>query len=154
MKDLSHIEKFLLPTAYRMYGMWLIVAGIPAVLVVFSVIILSFKEGTDQSYWDIWGGYFIHIPISVGLFWTLFAAEKQEDEMYTALRLKATLHGIRFIFIAILFLPVFSIVSALWRETAVTPPNLGGNLAIVSLLLLYANVTYWHLKRKALSDEE
>ena len=154
MKNLSQIELFLLPSAYRKRGFQLIFIGFPLAIVLMSLLVINWNSIETKLYLDEWIGYLFHIPISLGLFWILFATEKDEDEMYLSLRLKATFHGIRFAFIAILFLPVISLISAWVFGNEFKTVDIGGNLAVVSLLLLYTNVSYWFLKKKALQDEE
>lgn len=154
MKDMENIEKFLLPTQFRKYGFLLILGGIPSILAFMSIIVLRQSDEFAQNYWNHWGGFLLHIPISMGLFWIFFAAEADEDEMYLSLRLKAAFHGIRFIFIALLMLPVFSILRTAIMGTEFRFPEIGGNLAVVTLLLVYANTTYWWFKKQAKADEE
>jgi hypothetical protein len=154
MKDLHIINQFLLPSHYRRYGWYLLIAGVPTVLVLFTLLIFNWSSEAFRTYWNEWGGYLLHIPLSLGLFWTLFASEKDEDEMYQALRLKATFHGIRFIFLAMLLLPGISLARHWFTDSALQTPDVGGNLAVVTLLLLYANVAYWWMKKKEASDEE
>lgn len=154
MKNLDQIEKFLLPYAYRKRGFVLMGAGLPLVFLVMSLLVINYDNDEVMNYWHEWSGYVLHIPISLGLFWILFASEREEDEMFLSLRLKATFHGIRFIFSAVLFLPIISMISAFGFGNELKTINVGGNLAIVSLLLLYANISYWYLKRKLFKDEK
>jgi len=154
MKSLENIEKFLLPSRFRKYGYFLILGGIPIILALMNIIVLQQPEENRQFFLDHWGGFLLNIPLSVGLFWILFASETNQDEMYLNLRLKATFHSIRYTFIAILILPVFSIIRSSITGIAFRFPEIGGNLAVVTLLLLYANVAYWWFKRKANQDEE
>jgi hypothetical protein len=90
----------------------------------------------------------------VGLFFLLFSREKEEDEMYMALRFKAMMHGIRFTFVAILFFPAWVWASTLWSGHPYHFPEVGGNLAVVTLLLFYANATYGYFKYQLAKDEE
>ncbi len=154
MKNFDHIERFLLPPTFRKYGFLLIGAGLPLLFLVMTVLVINQNSAEVMHYWGEWSGYLLHIPISLGLFWVLFAAEREEDEMFLSMRLKATFHGIRFAFIAVLFLPVISMISAWGFGNELKTIDVGGNLAVVSLLLLYSNVSYWYLKLKALKDEE
>ena len=154
MKSLVKIQDFLLPNSYYRYGLILLITGIPLVIVLMTVVVFSADEPEFKTYWDQWGGYLLHIPLSIGLFWMLFARETDEDEMYMLLRLKATFHGIRFIFIAILFLPGLSMVWGWYKDLPYKMPDIGGNLAVVTLLLAYAYGSYWWMKRKLAQDEE
>ena len=154
MKSLSEIQNFLLPHSYHRYGLMILITGVPIVLLMMTVIVFNIDEPEFKSFWDYWGGYLLHAPLSLGLFWMLFAKEKEEDEMYLMLRLKATFHGIRFIFIAILFLPGLSMVWAWYQHRPIELPDIGGNLAVVTLLLAYAYGAYWWMKKKQEQDEE
>ena len=154
MNRLDQIEKFLLPHGYRRNGFMLIALGLPVILLMMTTLVINKESDVVMSYWKEWSGYLLHIPISLGLFWILFAAEQQEDEMFLSMRLKATFHGIRFAFIAVLFLPVISLISFWVFGNELKTIDVGGNLAVVSLLLLYANISYWYLKMKASKDEE
>lgn len=154
MKNLDQIKKFLLPSHFRKRGYVLLITGLPLVLLIMSVLVLNKNNEAAMDYWSEWNGYLLHIPIAIGLFWILFASEDEEDEMFLSLRLKATFHAIRFIFIWILFLPVISMISTFGFGNELKKIDVGGNLAVVSLLLLYANISYWYLKKKALQDEE
>lgn len=151
---MHNINNFLLPYSYRKRGLYLIFLGIPAVLLLFTTIVFQVNSPEFKSYWDHFGGYLLHLPLSIGLFWLLFAIEKEEDEMYQNLRMKATFHGIRFIFIAILFLPAFSLLRSLLTDTPLRLPDIGGNMAVVTLMLTYANASYYIMKRKLKKDEE
>jgi len=153
MKSFIKVEQFLLPKQYRKYGWILLFGGIPFVLFVFSIIIFQVDSQEFANYWDEFGGYLLHVPISLGLFWLLFSQEKEEDEFYQLLRLKSTFHGIRFIFIAVLMLPVFSFLISLLFSYELKMIDLGGPLAVVSLLLAYANGSYWILKNKSMNEE-
>lgn len=153
MKDFTNINDFLLPPVFRKYGLLLIFGGIPAVLLFMTILVLNMQDPKTGEYWSEWGGYLLHIPISMGLFWMLFASEHEEDEMYLTLRLKAMFHGIKFIFVAILMLPLFSLASySFGISDQLKAPDIGGNLAVVSLLLAYAYGSYWWLKRQFISD--
>lgn len=154
MKNLNQIEKFLLPQSYRKRGYVLLSVGAPVVLIIMSIFVINYESDGIMEYWGEWSGYLMHFPISLGLFWILFASELDEDEMFLSMRLKATFHGIRFVFIAMLFLPIISMISAFGFGNQLKSIDLGGNLAVVSLLLLYSNISYWYLKRKTLKDEE
>ena len=154
MKSFVEIEKFLLPNRYKKYGRRVLVLGIPVVLSIFSLVVFQIDSRVFIEYWDEFGGYLLHIPLSLGLFWILFSHEKEEDEMYHLIRLKAMFHGIRFIFVAILMLPGFALVNNLITGDPVSMPNIGGNLAVVTLMLVYANGSYWYMKRKLHQDEE
>ncbi len=154
LKTMENINQYLLPYRFKRLGYYLIIAGIPLVLAIFTLLVFQVDSSAFKVYWDEFGGYFLHLPLSLGLFWILFSTEKGEDEMFLQLRLKATFHGIRFIFIAILFLPVFGLFNNLISEAPVSLPDIGGNLAVVTLLLAYANGAYWYFKRKLEKNEE
>ena len=154
MKSLNPIEDYLLPTAYRKYSYYLLVGGIPLIIILFTLSLLLFRQANVPALWDEFGGFALHLPISIGLFWMLFAREQYEDEMFLQLRLKATFHGIRFIFIGVLALPIIIWIKSYGEENLLTMPDIGGNLAVVSLMLVYANGTYWMLKRNLQKDEE
>lgn len=128
--------------------------GFPVAIILLSILVINWNSPQIEPYMDEWKGYLIHIPISLGLFWILFASEKEEDEMFLNLRLKATFHGIRFVFAGVIFLPVISMISVWGFGNEFKSIDVGGNLAVVSLLLLYTNISYWFLKKKAEQDEE
>ncbi len=151
MKNLNDLNQILFPTKFKLWGKILLIGGVPLSLLMITLLVFMLpSEMSDKfpDFWDEWGLFIIHIPISVGLFWMLFAREKDEDEMYLTLRLKATIHGIRFIFIAILMLPLFSNLTALFLDKVIGVPDIGGNLAVVTLLLVYANGAYYMLKKE------
>jgi hypothetical protein len=130
----------------------MIISGIPTLLILLSLIVIATGSRSFSAIWDEWGGFVLHIPISIGLFWILFAKETAEDEMYFGLRLKAMFHGVRFVFAAFIFLPFISIVRMAFGYE-LTQIDVGGNLAVVSLLLLYANGSYWIMKKKMEREE-
>ena len=154
MKDLTNVKNWLLPMSYRKYGVYLIAAGIPLVIFVFTFIVVQSEKDMGSRMWDLFGSYFLHVPLSLGLFWMLFSAEQEEDELFTELRLKAAFHAIRFTFIAILFLPGLALLKSWYTGEVFEMPEIGGNLAVVTLLLFYANVSYWYMKSQVEKDEE
>ena len=81
MKNLSQIEKFLLPSVYRKRGFQMLFLGFPLAIFLLSVLVINWNSAQTEPYLDEWKGYLIHIPISLGLFWILFASEKEEDEI-------------------------------------------------------------------------
>ncbi|CAD5250609.1 MULTISPECIES: hypothetical protein [unclassified Imperialibacter] len=130
------------------------IGGIPLVLLAFTVVVMTGAMDRFSAFWSGWGLFFLHVPLSIGLFFLLFAREKEEDELFLALRFKAMMHGIRFTFVAMLFLPMMAWVSAIWRGMPYHFPEVGGNLAVVTLLLLYSNATYGYFKYQLAKDEE
>lgn len=154
MKNLDHIESFLLTPSYRKWGWVLLIGGLPLVLLVFTLVVMLGAIENFSAFWSAWGLFFLHVPLSVGLFFLLFSKEKEEDEMYLALRFKAMMHGIRFTFAAMLFLPLLAWISAIWKGIPYHLPEVGGNLAVVTLLLLYSNATYGYFKYQLAKDEE
>ncbi len=154
MKNLDQIEAFLLATSFKKWGWILLIGGIPVVLLIFTSIVMLGNMSHFAGFWESWGLFFLHIPLSLGLFFLLFAKEKNEDEMFLALRFKAMMHGIRFTFIAILLFPLLVGASNLWNSEPYHFPEVGGNLAVVTLLLFYTNVTYWYFKFQLAKDEE
>ena len=98
MKDLEKIEIFLLSTSYKRLGLWVIMLGLPVVLLLATLLVFTLPDGIFPGFWDEWGLFLLHIPLSAGMYLILFSKEKEEDEMYQMLRLKALMHGVRFVF--------------------------------------------------------
>ncbi len=151
MKDLHN---FLLPFPYRRRGLYLIFLGTPLLLLLLSTVVFQVNTDDFKMYWDDFGGYLLHAPLSLGLFWLLFSVEKDEDEMFQQLRMKAIFHGIRFTFTAVLFLPAFGLLKSLFTNAPMALPDIGGNMAVVTLMLTYANASYYLMKKRLKKDEE
>jgi hypothetical protein len=154
MKNLDQIESFLLTPSYRKWGWILLIGGIPLVLLIFTAVVMTGAMDRFSAFWSGWGLFFLHVPLSIGLFFLLFSKETNEDEMFLALRFKAMMHGIRFTFAAMLLFPLMTWVSTIWTGQPYHFPEVGGNLAVVTLLLLYSNATYGYFKYQLAKDEE
>ena len=112
----------------------------------FTVEILAL--GIDIELLDEFGLFIIHLPLSLGLYLILFSKEKNEDEFYLSLRLKSISRGVVILIIAIAMLPLLSNIFNLIVGENIALPDVGGNLAFFTLLLIYSNLVYWYNKRK------
>ena len=149
-KSLSFERDSLLPHRYRKIGIWTCGLGVPVVLLINSLLLITLD--LDPRYWDEWGLYLIHVPLSVGLYWILFAEEKNEDEFYLSLRLRAIARGVMMIIVAIAMLPVIASVRSLIIGREIVLPDAGGNMAVCTLLLIYANAAYFFNKSRIATD--
>jgi hypothetical protein len=151
MRQFENVEKYLLNRQNRKLAKWIIIAA-PILWIIFGVfsVVMSSQMGTSriQELWQEWGLFLFHLPVSVALYMTIMSREEEEDEMYTRLRLEAMLHGVRFIFFGILAVGlVGSVASSVWNRE-LTLASVGGEMAVVTLLLVYANASYFFLKRQ------
>lgn len=150
-KNLDVDENFLLAHRYRRLGVWICILTFPAVLPLNSVLLLAFD--LDTAYWDEWGLYMIHVPLSLGLYLILFSREKQEDELYLNLRLRSLAYGVYSTVVAVALLPVFASLSSLVAGRGIVLPDLGGNMAVCTLLLIVANLAYFYNKFRIARDD-
>lgn len=155
MKELlPHIK--LLPYRYKRYGLWVLVIGIPAVvLLTFGFIGIGLLSGND-AFFEEWSYPLIHYPIVVGLALLNFSEEKKEDEMVQHIRYQAFMTGVFYLIIALLLLPFFTNVYGLLRGKELSVPDVGGMFGATVMLLVY---TYLFFKinlyrtRKALETD-
>lgn len=147
----------LLPYTYKKYGFWILILGLPIV----AAIVYLFKSTgliTDsRSFFDEWNDTLVYYPIIIGMALLVFSEEKQEDEMVQSLRYKAFVSGVFFLVIALLFLPVFSIIVDSVRGRSLGMPDVGGMLGTLFLLLLYTYISFkynLYRTRKALETDE
>ena len=144
-------RNILLPHCFRKIGMLIFFLGIPAVLLLTSLFVLLFN--ISFAFWDEWGLYLMHVPLSFGLYLVLFSEEKNEDEFYLSLRLRSIASGVIAIVSAMALLPFY--MNVLWliigRDTAL--PDIGGNMAVCTLLLAYANGAYLYNKSLIEKDD-
>lgn len=70
-KKLDVDNNFLLAHHYRRWGVWICILAIPAALLLNSALLLVFN--LDPAYWDEWGLYMMHVPLSLGLYLILFS---------------------------------------------------------------------------------
>ena len=147
----------LLPYRYKRYGLWVLIAGIPALtLLTFALISLGLIPRND-AFFDEWSKPIVYYPIIIGLALLNFSEEKEEDEMVQHLRYQAFMLGVLFLIVGLLMLPLFTNVVRLLEGKAAGMPDVGGMLGALSLLLFY---TYIYLRirlhqvRKALETDE
>ncbi|MER2999403.1 hypothetical protein [Pontibacter populi] len=147
----------LLPYTYKKYGFWILILGLPIV----AAIVYLFKSTgliTDsRSFFDEWNDTLVYYPIIIGMALLVFSEEKQEDEMVQSLRYKAFVSGVFFLVIALLFLPVFSIIVDSVRGRSLGMPDAGGMLGALFLLLIYTYASFkynLYRTRKALETDE
>jgi len=145
MKTLRIETDYLLAPKYRKVGKLVCIFGW-LVIVPFTVGILAL--GIDIELLDEFGLFIIHLPLSLGLYLILFSKEKNEDEFYLSLRLKSISRGVVILIIAIAMLPLLSNIFNLIVGENIALPDVGGNLAFFTLLLIYSNLVYWYNKRK------
>ncbi len=152
-KSLSFEKDSLLAHRYRRLGLWICILAIPAGLLIKSLLLITLN--LDSHYWDEWGLYTMHLPLSLGLYLILFSEERQEDEFYLSLRLHAVARGVIMIVTAEALLPVFANLSNLVvrREAILILPDVGGNMAVCTLLLFYANLAYAYNKHRTAKDD-
>ena len=144
-------KDFLLHPRYRRVGMWICLLAIPTVVVIDRVLRLAFNLGF--KYWIEWGLYMMHLPLSIGLYLMLFSQEKNEDEFYLSLRLRAIARGVIMIVSAVALLPVFANLHSFIIEREIMLPDVGGNMAVCTLLLVYANFAYAYSKSRIAQDD-
>ncbi len=150
-KNLDVDENFLLAHRYRRIGVWVCILGIPVVLfLVFAVMIVL---DLSIDFWKEWGLYFIHLQLSLGLYLILFSREKEEDELYLNLRLRSLAYSVYSIVVTVALLPVFASLSSLIRGGGIMLPDVGGNMAVCTLLLIVANFAYFHNKSRIAQDD-
>lgn len=145
MKTLRIETDYLLAPKYRKVGKLVCIFGW-LVIVPFTVEILAL--GIDIELLDEFGLFIIHLPLSLGLYLILFSKEKNEDEFYLSLRLKSISRWVVILIIAIAMLPLLSNIFNLIVGENIALPDVGGNLAVCTLLLIYSNLVYWYNKRK------
>lgn len=150
-KKLDFDENFLLAHRYRHLGIWVCILGVPAVLLLNSVLLLLFD--LNPAYWDEWGLYMMHVPLSLGLYLILFSQEKQEDELYLNLRLRSIAYSVYAIVVSVALLPVFASLSSSIRGGGTVLPDIGGNMAVCTLLLAVANFAYVYNKSRVTIDD-
>jgi hypothetical protein len=150
-KSLDVDGSFLLAHRYRRVGVGVCILGIPMVLLLNSALLLVFN--LDPAYWDEWGLYMMHAPVSLGLYLILFSQEKQEDELYLNLRLRSLAYGVHAIIVTVALLPVFASLSSLVRGGGIILPDVGGNMAVCTLLLIVANFAYYLNKQRIARDD-
>jgi hypothetical protein len=145
MKTLRIETDYLLAPKYRKVGKLVCVLGwLVIVLIARGLLSLGF----DRELLDEFISYFLHLPFSLGLYFILFAKEKKEDEFYLSLRLKSISRGVVLLVLSTAMLPVLSNLHNLIIGENIALPDVGGNLAVCTLLLIYSNIVYWYNKRK------
>ena len=150
-KKLDVDKSFLPAHRYRHLGIWICILAIPAVLLLNSLLLLAFN--LDPTYWDEWGLYMMHVPLSLGLYLILFSQERQEDELYLNLRLRSLAYSVHSIVVAVALLPVFAGLSSLVAGKSIVLPDVGGNMAVCTLLLVVANFAYFYNKSRIARDD-
>ena len=150
-KNLGAQVDFLLDRHYRRLGKVVLVLTIPAVLLFHWLAVHT--VGANSAYWDEWGLYLIHTSLSLGLYLILFSKEKNEDEFYLSLRLRSIARGVIMVFSAVALLPFFFNLVGLVIGRSFALPNVGGNMAVCTLLLFYANMAYLYNKSQIAKDD-
>ncbi|WP_162428505.1 hypothetical protein [Pontibacter pudoricolor] len=147
----------LLPYRYKKYGYWILILGLPIV----AAIVYLFKStgviADSRSFFDEWNDTLVYYPLIIGMALLVFSKEKQEDEMVQSLRYKAFVSGVFFLVIALLFLPVFSIIVGFAEGKSIEMPDVGGMLGALFLLLIYTYLSFkynLHRTRRALETDE
>ena len=95
----------------------------------------------------------MHVPLSIGLYLILFSKERDEDEFFLNLRLRSIARGVVMIVTAMVLLPFYSNVFRLFTNADVALPDVGGNMAVCTLLLAYANAAYFYNKSATAQDD-
>jgi uncharacterized membrane protein len=150
-----HIQ--LLPYRYKKLGYWTLILGLPIVAGIAYLLVVTGVITDSRSFFNEWNSAMVYYPIIIGLALLIFSQEKQEDEMVQSLRYKAFVSGVFFLVIALLFLPVFSIIVASVRGTNIGMPDAGGMLGALFLLLIYTYASFkynLYRTRKALETDE
>ncbi|MGB3849876.1 MAG: hypothetical protein WA958_07895 [Tunicatimonas sp.] len=141
----------LLPHYYRSIGIGVCLLIIPEAFLFDALLQAVFNlESSDQ---DQWGLYTVHLLLTVGLYFILFSREKSEDEFYLDLRLRAVTRGVMMIVVAMVMMPVFANLSSLFIGRELVLPDVGGNMAVCTLLLFYANIAYFFSKFRMVIDD-
>lgn len=156
MTEFMNIEKYLLAPKYRKVGLILLIAspflwiGVGTLLVV-----IASESGSPHSFdgmWTEWGLFLFHLPASIALYLMLLAKEKHEDEMYTRLRMEGILHGVRFIVAGMVAVTILGTILKYLFDQEFSLASIGGEMAVVTLLLFYSYASYYFLKKQF--DEE
>lgn len=147
----------LLPYKYKKYGFWTLIGGLPIVAAAIYLLVSTGIITDSEPFFDEWNNALVYYPVIVGLALLVFSEEKQEDEMVQNLRYKAFVSGVFFLIMAILWLPLFSIVVATIRGRSIGMPDSGGMFGALFLLLIYTYASFkynLHRTRKALETDE
>lgn len=147
----------LLPHRYKRYGAWVLIAGIPFMLLL-SVALIELGIVTEKkSFFDEWSYPMVYYPIIIGLALLNFSEDKEEDEMVQLLRYQAFMSGVFYLVIGLLWLPFYSNAFGLLQGKELSMPDIGGMLGALSLLLVYTYGSFrykLHQTRKALEANE
>jgi len=153
MRKFKEIEKYLLSNKYKKAGKILLaITPLIWLIIGFTHVFLNYPQEKFASYWNNYGLILLHMPISLSLYFILLAKEKTEDEMFARLRMEAIIHGVRFIVYGVFAIALIGLL--LWFLFGVKYGigALGGEMAVVTLLLLYANVSYFLLRREYVKE--
>ena len=155
MKHFGSIDKYLLPAKYKKTG-WILLAISPLIwIVIYPTIFMIGMDYSSQDFsgfWDQYGLILVHLPISISLYIILMAREKEEDEMYARIRMEAIIHGLRFIVSGVFAVALLGLL--LWFVFGIEYGigAIGGEMAVISLFLVYANGSYFLLKREYVEE--
>ena len=138
MKTLEIETDYLLAPKYRKVGKLVCIFGWLVVVLLMQGLLFL---GVDRELLDEFGLFMLHLPLSLGLYFILFAKEKKEDEFYLSLRLKSISRGVVLLMITASMLPVLSNIQNLIVGGDIALPDVGGNLAVCTLLLIYSNLS-------------
>ncbi|WP_299991078.1 hypothetical protein [uncultured Pontibacter sp.] len=146
----------LLPHHYKRYGVLMLVAGIPLMMLL-SILFIGVGAVTDtKTFFAEWNDPMVYYPIIIGLAILNFSEEKEEDEMVQHLRYQAFMTGVFYLIVGILMLPLFYNVFRLLRWASIGMPDIGGMLGALALLLFYTYISFrykLHQVRKALETD-
>jgi hypothetical protein len=127
----------LLPYKYKRYGLWVLIIGIPA-MVLLSMTLIGLGIVTDtKNFFAELSKPIIYYPIIIGLGLLNFSEEKEEDEMVQYVRYQAFMTGVLYLIVGLLMLPLFTNIVRLLEGRAIGMPDVGGMWGALALLLFY-----------------
>ncbi|MFT4739106.1 MAG: hypothetical protein ACI92W_003232, partial [Paraglaciecola sp.] len=70
-------------SVYRKYSYYVLVGGIPLVIMLSTLLLLLFRQSNVPALWDEFGGFALHLPISTGLFWMLLRESRMKMKYFS-----------------------------------------------------------------------